>query len=40
MAELQEKLNQAMQSGDEATQALRRQLQEVNEAFEKHKTKA
>ena len=29
-----------MQSGDEATQALRRQLQEVNEAFDSHKTKA
>ena len=29
-----------MQSGDEATQALRRQLQEVNEALDSHKTKA
>ena len=40
IADLQDKLNQSMQSGDEATQALRKQLQEVSEAFEQHKTKA
>jgi len=40
IAELEKKLHSAMQSGDEATQALRRQLQEVQEAFEQFKVKS
>ena len=40
IADLESQLNSAMQSGDEASKALRKQLQELQETFEIFKNKS